>query len=191
MKRKSYNLTSILLLILVLSGCMVGPKYQKPQMEVPETYRLNTSFADSGLVLKWWDLFDDPELKKLILIALDENKDVRIAASRVEQARALLGYTKADLYPRFGYEASASRGNLAGNQQFDDPFNHYYGAASLQWEIDFWGKYRYANAAARAELLASEYAHRAVQVAIISEVANTYYQLLDYRQRLAVTRRTL
>lgn len=191
MKRKNYTSISMMLLILMLSGCMVGPKYQKPEMDVPAAYRLESVPADSGFALRWWNLFEDPQLTNLIRIALEENKDVRIAASRIEQARALLGYTKADLYPRIGYEASASRGNLAGNQQFDDPFNNFYGAASLQWEIDFWGKFRYANAAARADLLASEFAHRAVQVAIISEVAGLYYQLLDYKQRLEITRRTL
>ncbi len=178
-------------MVVLFSGCMVGPKYQKPVTESPEAYRMGEQNPDSAYNLRWWGLFNDPVLDTLITIALDDNKDIRIAVSRIGQARATLGFTKADQLPRIAYEGGASRGNFAGGQKFDSESNAFYGAANLQWEIDFWGKYRYASNAARANLLASEYAHRAVQVAIISEVANVYFQLLDYKQRLEISRQTL
>jgi len=180
----------MILLVVFISGCMLGPKYQRPAVQSPDAYRLSTS-SDSTINLKWWELFNDPELDTLIKIALSENKDIRIAASRVEQSRALLGYTRADQYPVIGYDAGASRGNFNGKQKSDQTSNNFYSAASMQWEIDFWGKYRSANESARAELLASEFAKQAVEVAIIAEVANAYFLLLDFHERLIVTNRTL
>lgn len=178
-------------MMVLFSGCMVGPKYQKPVIDSPEAYRMGEPNPDSAYNLRWWELFDDPVLDTLITIALDDNKDIRIAVARIEQARATLGFTRADQFPSIGYEGGASRGNFAGGQKFDSESNAFYGAANLQWEIDFWGKYRYASNSARAELLATEYAHRAVQVAIISEVANVYFQLLDYKDRLEIAKSTL
>jgi len=178
-------------MVVLFSGCMVGPKYQKPLTESPEAYRMGEQNPDSTYNLRWWELFNDPVLDTLIATALDGNKDIRIAVSRIEQARATLGFTKADQFPRIAYEGGASRGNFAGGQKFSSESNAFYGAANLQWEIDFWGKYRYASNAAKASLLASEFSHRAVQVAIISEVASVYFQLLDYQQRLEISRQTL
>lgn len=191
MKKQKYISILLILMVLSFSGCMVGPKYQKPVINSPEAYRMGGADADSLYNLRWWELFNDPVLDTLIVTALNENKDVRIAVSRIEQARASLGFTKADQFPKIAYEAGATRGNFAGGQKFNSTTNNFYGAANLQWEIDFWGKYRYASNAARANLLASEYAHRAVQVAIISEVVNVYFQLLDYKQRLDIAQRTL
>ncbi|MCF8365934.1 MAG: efflux transporter outer membrane subunit [Bacteroidales bacterium] len=184
-------ITILIFLVLFFSGCMVGPRYQKPETYSPEAYRFGEANPDSAYNIRWWELFNDPVLDTLITTALENNTDVRIAVSRVEQARASLGYTKADQFPKIGYEAGASRGNFAGGQQFSSETNAFYGVANLQWEIDFWGKYRSAGNAARAGLLASEYAHRAVQVAIISEVANVYFQLLDYKERLEIAKSTL
>ncbi|MCF8366709.1 MAG: efflux transporter outer membrane subunit [Bacteroidales bacterium] len=191
MRTHTYYLITLILLALFFSGCMVGPKYQKPVTNSPEAYRMGESNPDSAYNLRWWELFNDPVLNNLITSALDQNKDIRIAVSRIGQARATLGFTKADQYPKIGYEAGASHGNFAGGQKLNEVSSSFYGAANLQWEIDFWGKYRYASNAARADLLASEYAHRAVQVAIISEVANIYFQLLDYKQRLEISHNTL
>ncbi|MCD4735033.1 MAG: TolC family protein [Bacteroidales bacterium] len=86
--------------------------------------------------------------------------------------------------------STATRGNLGGLQRTDNPFNTFYGVANMQWEIDFWGKYRAATETARAQFLVSEYAHRAVQTAIISEVANAYFQLLGFSERLEISQRT-
>ncbi len=190
MKASRY-IVAFTLILIFFSGCMLGPGYQKPVVETPEAYMMGDENPDSTFNLRWWELFDDDVLDTLIVTALEENKDVRIAASRIEQARAALGFTKADQFPSIGYNGGASRGNTAGTSKLASEANNFYGFGNVQWEIDFWGKYHRATQSAKADLLATEYAHRAVQVAIISEVSNAYFQLLDYQQRLEIAKRTL
>jgi multidrug efflux system outer membrane protein len=189
--QRQFFITLVLTVVVLMSGCMVGPKYQKPTPKIPSAYRFDQAAADTAYNLRWWELFDDPVLDTLIAEALRQNTDVRIAASRVVQARLAVGYARADAFPRIGYEAGATRGNFLGGQKTDDPVNFFYGAANLQWEIDFWGKYRHATAAARSELLATEYGHQAVQIAIITEVVNVYFQLLDFQERMEITLQTI
>ncbi len=176
--------------VILLPGCMLGPKYQRPDVNIPDAYLLSNS-SDSTINLKWWELFDDPELNTLIKTALVQNNDIRIAASRIDQARAVLGFTRPNQYPSIGYDAGVSTGNFTGTQKLTDRYDNIYASANLYWELDFWGKYRSMTDAAKADLLASEYAKRAVEIAIISEVAHTYFLLLDYKERLAVAERTL
>ena len=180
-----------LVLVLFLSACMLGPDYQRPELETPSHFRFDIERTAETGELIWWELFDDPVLQSLITIALKENKNVMIAASRMEEARAVLGFTKADLYPRVDIDATAARGDLAGRTQLDSVSNQFFVAPVLSWEIDFWGKFRRANEAAAAEMLATAYGLRTVQISLISEVAGTYFLLLDYKQRLSVSQDTL
>jgi multidrug efflux system outer membrane protein len=122
---------------------------------------------------------------------LEQNKDLLIAASRVEEARAALTFTGADRYPQLDIQAGGTRGNFAGGLKFDEPANNYFIAPVLSWEIDFWGKFARATESARAQLMANEYALRSVQIGLIAEVISTYYQLLDYNQRLLISKETL
>jgi len=176
---------------IFLSGCAVGPDFKPPVVEKPENYRFEKIPVETMINLKWWELFDDPVLYTIVSMALENNRDLKIAASRIEQARASVGFTKADLYPKIGIEAGAGAGNFAGGTRSSTTNKNYYLAAPLSWELDFWGKFRRATEAARAELMASEYALRTVQLSLISEVVSTYYLLLDYHQRLAVSEDTL
>ena len=169
---------------------MLGPNYQRPVVTAPTAFRYDSLVADTVLNLKWWELFKDEQLQKLIHTALEENKDVLTAAARIEEARAVVGYNKADLYPSFGYSADASRTNLLGNQTID-PANSFFIAPGLSWEIDFWGKYRRSTEAARADLLSTQFGHRTIQLALISEVVSTYFLLLDYDARLEISKQTL
>jgi len=181
----------ILAITISLTGCALGPDFQEPVVETPEHFQFDTLKDDSGVDLKWWELFDDPVLHSLVTIALNENKDARIAASRIEEARASYGFTRADMYPRLDIDAGAGRGNFTGTIKTDSTNDYYYVAPVLSWEIDFWGKFRRSNEAAMADLLASEYALRVVQMSLISEVVGTYFLLLDYNQRLEISERTL
>jgi len=188
------NKTLLLLSFVLISGCMMGPNFQKPEPETPENYIYADTLqadADSVLNLKWWELFNDPVLDTLVNYALENNKNMLIAASRVEEARASLGFIKADIYPRLDLQASAARGNLAGAIKLESASSQYYIAPVLNWEIDFWGKFRRANEAARAQLMASMYSYRTVQISLISEVISTYFMLLDFRRRLEITEHTL
>ena len=177
--------------VLLVAGCMVGPDFQKPAVETPERYRFADPEAVAAVNLKWWELFNDPVLNALVLTALRENKDVLIAASRVEEARASLGFTRADMYPAFDLQGGAGRGNFGGGRKTNSTDNIFFLTPTMNWELDFWGKFRRANESARAELAASEYAMKTVQISLISEVVSTYFQLLDLHQRLELSQQTL
>jgi len=181
---------------LLIEACKVGPNFKTQRTEIDSSavYRydsLQLAMTDSVLNIKWWELFDDPIIDTLIRIGLEENKDVLIASSRIEQARAQLGFTKSNMWPSIGYQAGAARGNVFQGLPSDNAINVFTGFGSLAWELDFWGKFRRANEAARADLLATEFGQRTVQIGLISTIAGTYYQLLDFRWREMISRKTL
>jgi len=190
------NCLWLLLFALAVQSCMVGPNFNASRDTIDSTavYRydsLQLAMTDSVLNIRWWELFQDPALDTLIRIGLAENQDALIAASRVEQAAAILGATKAELWPSFRYSAGGQRGNTAQGIELPSTQNNFSGFGTLNWELDFWGKFRRANEAARAELVASEYGRRTVQIGLISFITGTYYELLDFRWRLDISRKTL
>ncbi|NOX84920.1 MAG: TolC family protein [Chlorobi bacterium] len=187
------KILSILILgtILYLSGCKLGPDFQAPEYGGPSTFRFDSIANDSIVNLRWWEMFNDPVLDTLIKTALNENKDVLVAAARIEAARANVGYIKADQWPSFGFSANAGGGNFGGGQLFDNNTSNFSAYPEMYWEIGFWGKYRRLNESARADLLASEYGLRTIQISLISAVASTYFYLLDYQAKLEISRRTL
>ncbi len=191
MKQSYLAYFSVVLIIFAVVSCKVGPDYHQPEPVTPETYRFDEKRTDSIVNLKWWDLFHDEILDSLIYIALENNKDVLIAASRVEQSRANVGYTKADMGPKIGYGANAGRANNIQGIQLNQPINNFSASAGLNWEIDFWGKFRRGTEAAKADMVASLYGKRAIEIALISEVARNYFLLLDYRTQLSISRNTL
>lgn len=182
---------SALFALTLFAGCTVGPDFKEPVVNTPETYRLRAVTDETIVDLKWWTLFNDPTLYRLVTSALENNRDLKIALSRIEQARATLGFTRADQYPKFDVEAGARTGNYNSGNRSADTGTTYYLAAPMSWEIDFWGKFKRATNAARAELMASEYGLKTVQLTLISDVVATYYQLLDFHQRLAISESTL
>ena len=155
---KSINaFVAMVLLLISLSGCTLGPDFVKPDMTPPASYRTDIMPAVSADELKWWELFDDPVLYDLVTVALENNKDVKIAVSRMDEARASLGFTRADQFPRLDLQGGANRGTFSGGVRSEDTNYYAYIAPVLSWEIDFWGKFRRATESARAALLASEY----------------------------------
>ncbi|MCG8617562.1 MAG: efflux transporter outer membrane subunit [Desulfobacterales bacterium] len=189
---KYLNLVFTLVLsVLLMTGChAVGPDFKPPEMVSPDAYRHMTDEAKAVEDLNWWELFDDPVLHELVAKALENNRDVKTALSRIEEARATYGFTRADQYPTLDLEGYAYYGNFSGTRSLTDDTSLYLNP-KLSWEVDLWGRYRRASAAAKADILASEFSARAVQVSLIASVASTYYQLLDYRQRLVMSRETL
>jgi multidrug efflux system outer membrane protein len=182
-----------------LAGCTVGPNYKRPTVKVPATYRGEApgqSAAANAASLgdeKWWTIFKDDELQKLIRTALERNYDVRIAATRVVQAQAQLGITRADQFPSVGggvgisgTRSPAVPGVFNGYQYLADSLN-----LSASWNLDFWGRYRRATEAARANLLGSEWARRAVLSTVVANVATAYFQLRELDLELSIARRTL
>lgn len=185
-------------LLLVPAGCTLGPDYARPELPLPEGWReVEASEQQSLANTPWWELFKDPELVKLIQIALEENKDLKIAVERIEEARAIYGFTKADFYPKIDAQASAStvgtsRQGIAGAPPgFDDKNQLYTVGATMFWELDFFGRIRRATEAELAQYYATEQARRAVVLALVSEVARVYVELRDFDQRLQISLRTL
>jgi len=124
--------------LIILAGCAVGPDYKKPEVETPESYRLAPEPVEAAVNLKWWELFDDPALYELVTTALEKNRDLKIAASRVLQARATLGFTRADQYPALNVEAGAQTGNIispTGN--IDDNQSSLFIAFPLSYDLNF------------------------------------------------------
>lgn len=175
---------------LTLNSCKVGPDFEKSDTPVAATFRYDNLQADTVVNLRWWELFNNPELDSLIVTGLRENKDVLTAASRVEQAMITVGFTKVDIYPSFGVSASANVGNVLGNNPLGGDAGVYLGGLTMAWEIDFWGKFRRATEAARANFVASEYAQRTIQIGLITAITQTYFQLLDFRWRLQIAENT-
>ena len=185
------------IICLLLTGCTVGPKYKRPPVAVPDAYRgiapeAGTQTAASLGEEKWWVVFHDPQLEALIHEALAQNYDVRIAATRVVQAQALLGITRADQFPTITGGAAASNERFPATR-ITPEFETSPSAVNLSlfWELDFWGKYRRATEAARASLLATEWGQKAVISSLVSNVASAYFQLLELDSQLGISRRTL
>lgn len=181
------------LLIVGISGCSVGPNFVKPVVNSPAEFRFDLTGKDSTGILSWWELFNDPVLDTLVKTALRDNRDVRIAASRIEEANANMRYNKSNMWPYIGYEGNIASGNLNTVLQngSTDYRTNYYAAPVLSWELDFWGKYRRLTESARAEMITTEYSQRSIMISLISDVASLYFQLLDYDNRLEISRSTL
>jgi outer membrane protein, multidrug efflux system len=178
-------------LLLALSGCKVGPNYKRPALDVPGQYRgVAPGLAAGGNFgeMKWQSVFPDEVLQGLIKEALTNNYDIRIAASRILQAQASVGVTRSNQLPAlngsFGVQNERSGAEL-GSPTFD--------TASLQlsYIVDFWGQYRRATEAARANLLASEYARHLVETTLISSVASAYFQLRQLDSQLEFSAETV
>ncbi|MGH9784739.1 MAG: efflux transporter outer membrane subunit, partial [Terriglobia bacterium] len=184
--------------MLLLAGCAVGPNYRRPTVNVPDAYRgLDTREAPTTATAslgdqKWSEVFQDEQLQRLIQAALQQNYDARIAAARILQAQALLGVTRADQFPALdaGATATSQRTPSSGPfPKFETSSNQ--ADLALSWELDFWGKYRRATEAARANLLANEWARQAVVSTLVADVASSYFRLRELDLELEISQRTL
>lgn len=182
---------------LLLGGCAAGPNYKRPKIDLPEGFRgapaSQTSIADR----KWTDLFKDRTLTSLVQSALDHNFDLRIAAERVEQARAQLGAVRANQFPFLDAQATftSQRSSSLGSFTFlprgvNLSASYTQIGAALSWQIDLFGRLRRLTEAARADYLASEEARRGVMVSLVSEVMSAYFQLREQDLELDISGKT-
>jgi multidrug efflux system outer membrane protein len=189
---------------IVLSGCMVGPNYSRPQVQTPANFRapvpLPPSESASLADLKWFEVFHDEELQGLIRVALKQNYDLRDAVARVDEARANLGITYSNQLPQVGASGALEITRLSRDGQFPLPAsfvqnqNRNWGSAALNllsFEVDLWGRLRRATEAARANLLGAEENRKAVVSTLVSDVAANYFQLLQLDYELEISRSTL
>ncbi len=188
-------LTSV---VIWICGCTVGPNYKKPTASVPATYRgLTLEEAEkndpsSAGDQKWFEVYQDEQLRSLIRTALQQNYDVRIAGTRILAAQAQFGITRADQFPSVAGGAS-----LVDQRDARTPLSPAFEAGfgslnvSAAWELDFWGKFRRATEAARANLVATEWARQEVVATLVANVAGAYFQLRALDLELEISRRTL
>lgn len=185
----------MLLATLTLTGCAVGPDYQRPEVPIPPQWRLADGEMRAVASPGWWRQFQDPVLDELVNIALRENKDLKIASARIEEYLGRYAFTRADQFPQLGADASGDRTRLPGstsNPAGDSTIrNSFQAAALLSFELDLFGRLRRATESAQAELLATEEGRRTVILSLVTAVASSYVQLRSLDQQLEISRRTL
>ncbi|MBR8537936.1 TolC family protein [Carboxylicivirga sediminis] len=174
---------------LLFGSCRMGKNYTRPELDTPESFIYANGDTSYNATLRWWDLFNDPVLDTLIHKALNNNKDLLATAQNVEAARLQLAIQKADLLPQFNYSGTAGRGNFQGFS-LPEPTNAFNIVGQASWEIDFWGKLRRMNETARAQYLASEYGLNALRLSLITTVATTYFQVLEFRAKTVIAEQT-
>jgi len=191
------HVLAALTLLLVLTGCAVGPDYKKPEITSPPAWLVDMQTAKDTANTLWWEQFNDPALNELIATALKQNYDLRIATARVDEYYGRYGATRADLFPQVGYGAGVGRSQLsekgafAGTPGAGSPRTSYQANFSASWEIDLWGKIRRATEAAQADLYAAEDARRGVILSLVTSVATAYVDLRSLDRQLEIAKRTV
>jgi outer membrane protein, multidrug efflux system len=193
-KTNTGKLLTVIMGSAMLVGCMVGPKYHRPAVPTPPSYRdpadnpqlqaQTASYAD----LPWWQVFQDPKLQELIRAALKQNYDLQLATERINAARAQVAVTRSSLFPQISGNANFGGGkeNIAQSR-----YNFLILTADAAFQLDFFGRLRRANEAARAQLLGTEDARQVVALTLVSDVASDYFTLLQLDLQLAITRETV
>ncbi len=178
--------------ILALGGCTLTPDYERPELDVPQDFVQPDQAGESIANIEWWDLFQDEQLQQLINTALEENKDLGVALSRIESARQAVTVVRANQFPFISVSGFAGRGResreLVPGARTDDLFSV---SGDLSFQLDLWGELRRATEAARADLLGTEAAYRNVTITLVSDVAGLYLLLRDLDERLDIAERTL
>src|ERR1700722_11019674 len=194
---KNTALLGILAVLVLEAACMMGPKYKRPTVDVPQEYRApapeQAGQASSLGNEQWWQVYQDPSLTQLIHTAIAKSYDVRIAAARVLEAQAQVGITRANQLPSASIGADVFSEQNAKVTNLFPAYQVNGGELNLSviWNLDFWGKYRRQTEAARAQLLATEWGQRAVISSLVANVATAYFQLRALDSELEISKRTL
>lgn len=188
--KRIQNKNGIILLVALLTicGCAVGPKFESPEVEVPDVYNysLTDASVDTLVNLEWWENFGDTTLTQLIGQAIDNNRDLAVAMSRIQQSRLQLKMVRADFGPSFGI-------GLQGGASYTHRtkiVQQYSIEPTIAWEIDLFGKIRRTAEAAHAQMLSTEQNYRSVMLSLVAEVATSYFSLLQYDMLLDISRDT-
>ncbi len=184
---------TILLVTLLFSSCRIGKNYIRPNLDIPENIGVYVESADTTSITKipWESLYVDDTLKKLITIALDHNKDIKIATAKIKEMLAGKRISFASMFPEVGLEVYSQKEvlNYGGNESKPDP--EFGSKVALSWELDLWGNLRWANEAASAVYMQSIEGQHALNLTIVAEVITNYYQLCALDQELAIVQQTL
>lgn len=188
--------------LLALSACMVGPDYQAPSLSLPERWLMGDAVPqatkpDAKKLLAWWEQFNDPTLTALVQEGLLANGDLAVAAARVAEARGILVVAEADLYPTLSAQGGYTRTSRSSEARFggfatpSKPFNDFSMSGVLSYEVDLWGRLRRATESAQAQLLAEQANRDAVALAVASDIATGYFNLLALDSQISITQQTI
>ncbi|MCG6534421.1 MAG: efflux transporter outer membrane subunit [Syntrophales bacterium LBB04] len=190
------HLVAVSVSIVLLCGCAVGPDYRRPVIDTPAAWRIEEQEAKDFANTTWWEQFDDQVLNDLIRTALRENKDVKIAAGRVEEFMGRYGVTRAALFPQVTASGSALEQGFSNftnplpSPTLENPGNFYQAFLNGSWQVDLWGQLRRSTEAARADLLSTNEARRGVILTVVAAAAITYTDLLGLDKQLDIAERT-
>ncbi|MEN6320018.1 MAG: efflux transporter outer membrane subunit [Syntrophaceae bacterium] len=201
MKTKLFLL--LIIITLLPSGCTLAPEYTRPASPIPEKWPTGAAYQAAKTAtgtqmapeLKWQEIFTDEKLQKIIMTALKNNRDLRIAVLNVEKARALYGIQRAELLPTINAVGSGSKSHVpadlssSGREMTSERYDVNLGIIS--WEIDFFGRIRSLKDSALEEYLATDQARRSAQIMLISAVADAYFTLGADRENLMLSVSTL
>lgn len=195
---KVFKLTFLALILCAIQGCMLAPKYERPFVEMPETWRISADESSTYANLNWWRQFQDPVLDCLIDEALANNRDLKVAAQRVLEFKGNLAIVESNLYPQLSGALSALKQEsslyvapvspVAGFPRVYDVFSSILNAS---YELDIWGEIRSASDSALAQLYASVEARRTVVLTLVAAVASSYIQLRQYDMQQEISQMTL
>lgn len=181
------KVTSVSLIALLLSGCMIGPDYTRPMVDAPPAWRLSDQDAKDLANSIWWEQFGDPVLNGLIATALRENKDLLIASARIDEYAGRYSITRSQLFPQVGVAADGyKQKNVPSGGVTKETYNTYETLLSASWEIDLWGKIRRQSEAANAQLIATEEGRQGVILSLVASVASGYTTLRDLDRQLQI-----
>src|SRR5712675_879031 len=189
-RKATYGLLA--LSMVLFTSCMVGKKYSRPAVTAGIVYPDATN-TDTSALATWFEVYHDTALQSLIKMAVDSNRDLLAAASRMQEALALSGAVKANLYPKLSYQAAAGGGKagteaIKVNGGVDGGLLNVFGV--LNWELDVWGKLRLQSQSAIDEFLATEANRDALQVSLVAQVATDYFLLRDLDNKLVISQNT-
>lgn len=200
-----WNLFAVALFMVLLSGCLMGPDYKRPDMAQADSWRMTPETSGSIANLPWWELLKDESLQQLIRTALRENLDLQMAAANIDEYQAQLTIAQYDLIPSlsasgtaFGYRNTNSNvlsipggGAVPIAQRDGTTLSQFSGAVGLKWEVDLWGRIRRSVEAARAQLLSKQENQRAVVLSLVGNIAESYFDLRALDLQIDITKRTL
>jgi len=196
MPTNTTRLACVAALALLAGACTVGPDYARPAIDAPAAWRVDYPKAAEVANTAWWEQFQDPVLNELIASALRENRDIRIAAARVEQFAGALVATRSQLFPQVGYGAAATRAQASRVGQppipepVDNQFTLYEASLGASWQLDLFGRVRRLTEAAQAQVYASEQAQRGVILTVVANVASSYIVLRAFDRQLEIAQAT-
>jgi multidrug efflux system outer membrane protein len=196
MKIRLVNACITAALATLFSACTVGPNYVRPTVETAPGWRIDYPKAADVANLKWWEQFGDPVLNQLVETALRDNRDLRVAAARVDQFIGALTTTGSQLYPQIGYgtDASRARASEVGFPPLSPALSPYFSLYNVSlgasWQADLFGRVRRQTEAAQAQVYASEQGQRGVVLTLVAGVATSYIVLRSLDRQLEISQAT-